>query len=58
MKDHITVFSIDITIKIVPFVKARQIDEEQGNTHPKQNPTYKQYVILERMGVDTVVCLT
>ena len=26
-------------------------DEEQGNTHPKQNPTYMQYVILERMGV-------
>ena len=21
--------------------KSRQIDEEQGNTHPKQNPTYK-----------------
>ncbi len=30
-------------------------DEEQGNTHPKQNPTYKQYVILERMGVDAVI---
>ena len=58
MKDRITVFSIDITIKIVPFVKARQIDEEQGNTHPKQTQTYKQYVILERMSVVAVVCLT
>ena len=34
-------------------------DEEQGNTHPKQNPTYTQYVILERMGVDAVIrCFT
>ena len=30
-------------------------DEEQENTHPKQNPTYKQYVILERMGVAAVI---
>ena len=22
-------------------VKVRYLDEEQGNTHPKQNPTYK-----------------
>ena len=30
----------------------------KGNTHPKQNPTYKKYVILERMGVDAVIrCL-
>ena len=33
------------------FIKMRYLDEEQGNAHPKQNPTYKWYVILERMGV-------
>ena len=49
MKDRITVFSIDITIKIVPFVKARQIDEEQGNTHPKQNPNVQ---VVRDFGAD------
>ena len=45
---------------IITCIKIRlKTDEEQGNTHPKQNPTYTQYVILERMGVDTVIrCFT
>ena len=41
----------------ITYIKIRRkTDEEQGNTHPKQNLTYKWYVILERMGVDAVIC--
>lgn len=34
---------------------SQQIDKEQGNTHPKQNPMYALYMILERTGVDAVI---
>ena len=31
------------------------ISSLKGNARPKQNPTYKKYVILERTGVDEVI---
>ena len=38
------------------FIKAHQIDEEQGNTRPKQNPMYALYMILERIVIGAVIC--